>query len=268
MTKAARNKINEWVSGSVVWILLTVSLLIPSNLIASDATRTSFAIRVNFDNRLLNEVEVNLHCPTGIPEHQRIPVTSSRDIMLVVESFPDGAASCQLQTSVPFGYTIAYSGRGEAVFKADHNGCVYGKISDGHSNDCQIDISQDSVRITTYKKWIGGTGEETDIRIRLDCESGNYTGSRYVNEGLPAGWDISQIDPDGVVCSVFEAPGDSYVADEFDCQSLVIFPGKGEECTMVNTKIVKRIEMLNRYGKAIMILVMLVAGLIGMKRYT
>ena len=45
-----------------------------------------------------------------------------------------------------------------------------------------------------------------------------------------------------------------------DCEDLVILPGASEECTVVNTKVVKMIDMLNRYGLVIMILVFMVVG--------
>jgi len=71
----------------------------------------------------------------------------------------------------------------------------------------------------------------------------------------------------GLVCSVSESPDESFISDESDCKELLLVPGRGEACTMVNTKVVKRIEMLNRYGKIIMILVMLTAGLTAVRRY-
>jgi len=49
---------------------------------------------------------------------------------------------------------------------------------------------------------------------------------------------------------------------------LYIRPGRGEECTLINTKIVKRIEMLNRYGKIVMIVLVLAVGLVAVKRLT
>jgi len=61
---------------------------------------------------------------------------------------------------------------------------------------------------------------------------------------------------------------DNFSPDIIDCQGLYILPGKGEECTMLNTKIVKRIETLNRYGKFLMIFLVLAIGLAAVKRFT
>ena len=102
--------------------------------------------------------------------------------------------------------------------------------------------------------------------ISLECESGEYSGFRHINDGKPGGWEIGNIDPAGILCNVYEADRDNFRPDIIDCQGLLILPGKTEECTMVNTKIVKRIETLNRYGKLVMILLVLAIGMIAIRR--
>ncbi|MCJ7815093.1 MAG: hypothetical protein MUP31_03480, partial [Xanthomonadales bacterium] len=69
-------------------------------------------------------------------------------------------------------------------------------------------------------------------------------------------------------CNVSEEVRDIFRPDIIDCQGLWVLPGKGEECTLINTKIVKRIEMLNRYGKIVMILLVLGIGLVAVRRFS
>lgn len=118
-----------------------------------------------------------------------------------------------------------------------------------------------------YLEWIGPSGEEEDVRIGLECESGRYSGYRYVNEGKPDGWEIRDIDPEGILCNVSEEVRENFRPDIIDCQGLWVLPGKGEECTLTNTKIVKRIEMLNRYGRVVMIILVLGVGLAAVRRF-
>ena len=120
--------------------------------------------------------------------------------------------------------------------------------------------------LVVYKEWIGASGEERDVQTSLECESGDYSGFRYINEGKPGQWEIRDIDPEGILCNVFEEERDNFRPDIIDCQGLLILPGRAEECTMVNTKIVKRIEMLNRYGKVLMIVLVLAIGLLTIRR--
>ena len=254
-------------SNALCRILLLLCTLFPVSITAAELPRAQFLVNVIFDEQWLDSLEVLFDCPTAQPASLLVVFEGPGKNSSWVEGFADETGSCRIFVKPIQGYSVKYSGGGESGFAADGEGCHYERLADGHSNTCQAELTQDPVLITAYKKWIGGTGEEPGIRIRLECESGEFKGDRFLEAGAPTSWEIRHIDPEGVVCSVFESPGDHYIADEFDCQSLVIFPGKGEECTMVNTKIVKRIEMLNRYGKFIMVLVMLVAGLFGVKRY-
>jgi hypothetical protein len=65
---------------------------------------------------------------------------------------------------------------------------------------------------------------------------------------------------------VFERERDDFRADISDCQDLIVRPGAREECTMVNTKVVKMIQMLNRYGLFVMIGVFAIAGMVAARR--
>jgi hypothetical protein len=137
-----------------------------------------------------------------------------------------------------------------------------------------------------YKKWIGAADRESDVEIRLHCAAGPAAdvgtdaesapdpqsnpgfdpGPRMINEDEPAGWDLEITDPNGLECDVLEAEREDFRADISDCQDLIILPGASEECTMVNTKVVKMIQMLNRYGLVIMILVFMAAGMLATRK--
>ena len=125
-----------------------------------------------------------------------------------------------------------------------------------------------TVDLLVYKKWIGASGNEAKVEIRLDCGGGEDFEPRFINRDRPDGWQIGHVPEDGIFCSVREIGRDTFVADAEDCRELLVIPGQEVECTMVNTKVVKRIDMLNRYGMGLMIAVMLVAGLVGVRKFT
>ena len=122
------------------------------------------------------------------------------------------------------------------------------------------------VSLQVYKKWIGASGNEANVEIHLSCDGPVELESREINRDLPGGWEISGVPAEGMFCTVLEAKQDSYVPDTTDCRDLLLVPGQDVECTMVNTKVVKRIDMLNRYGLILMICVMLGAGLAAVKK--
>lgn len=123
-----------------------------------------------------------------------------------------------------------------------------------------------TVELQVYKKWIGASGDEANVEIHLDCHDDVDFEPRFINRDRSDGWQIGQVPANGLFCSVQEIESDTFIADVSDCKDLLVLAGQVVECTMVNTKVVKRIDMLNRYGLFMMIFVMLGAGLAAVKR--
>lgn len=124
----------------------------------------------------------------------------------------------------------------------------------------------DAAEVLVYKKWVGATGDEAAVEIKLICPGLDDFHPLKVNQDEPDGWLIAEIPEQGSYCTVYEAGRDSFIADETDCRDLLVLPGSSVECTLVNTKRVKRIEMLNRYGVVMMIAFILGAGLAAVHR--
>jgi len=236
-------------------------------LLAEDNNLANFELTVQFDPKLLGEVELEFLCNSGQPQRQKLRLTAPGFKRLNLARFEDSEPICQMWAALPRGYSVEYQSTSEGKHRANEHGCQFMSVGHGQTLACLIKLTQNTVPLTVYKKWVGGTGQEPDVAVQLACGDQVFVESRFINEASPGGWEVGDIGLDGLNCDVSEKPGDTFVADQSDCQGLLLFPGRGAECTMVNTKIVKRIEMLNRYGKAIMILVMLVAGLIAVKRY-
>ncbi|HLF29753.1 MAG TPA: hypothetical protein VI566_01845 [Xanthomonadales bacterium] len=127
---------------------------------------------------------------------------------------------------------------------------------------------ENTVELQVYKKWIGASGDEADVEIRLSCPQQMDFQPKFINRDQPGGWEIDHVPSDGLFCSVREIERDTFIADYGDCLDLLVIPGQEAECTIVNTKVVKRIDMLNRYGLVMMIAVMLGAGLAAVRRFT
>ena len=137
----------------------------------------------------------------------------------------------------------------------------------GHANFCQIQARSQVTSVTVYKKWIGATLKEPDVRVELVCAGERLQENRNINAGKPGGWLLPVSDAEGITCDVLEARSEEYVQDTADCENLLVLPGSEEECTLVNTKVVKMIDMLNRYGLVIMILVFMAAGMVAARRF-
>ena len=252
----------------IYWRRITgLLLLLPVLLLAEEDTPARFDMALVFDPQLLGEVNIELFCNSGQPQRQQIRVTGTGSRRLELRDFKNNNTICQLRALLEDGYSAEYQSESDGEHSSDEHGCHFKAVSTERDYRCQIKITQNPVSLTVYKKWIGGTGKEAHVEIYLECAGLAFPEPRFVNEKSPQGWEVGEIDADGIRCDVFETPEDTFIADQSDCTGLMLFPARGAECTLVNTKVVKRIEMLNRYGKAIMILVMLVAGLIAVKRY-
>ena len=173
---------------------------------------------------------------------------------------------CRLTPQRLPGHELGFLGDGGSQFEAEAPGCTFSNVRRGHSNFCQIRVEDQETTLTVFKDWIGTSERESDSRISLDCGNGRNYPRLAINTDKPGAWMLTVDRDDGFLCSVSEREGDGYIADISDCQDLLILPGADEECTIVNTKVVKMIEMLNRYGLVAMILVFMAVGGIAARR--
>lgn len=253
--------------------LLTVYLLvwgisfIQPGWAAVDLGSARFTVDVKVDHAILAQLDVRLSCESATPAQQRATLDFDGTHEFIVSVPGAGGAACTLVALLPTGQNVTYVGDGGSVIQLDEQGCHFTGVSAGHSNFCQVHVEKEATRLTVYKKWIGGTGEEPNVSIHLACNRIMQGIPLWINSDSAQTWELEVFDPNGIRCSVFEEVFDTFRADRSDCNDLLIMPGAQEECTLVNTKVVKRIQTLNRYGLAAMILVMLTAGLLAIRKY-
>ena len=180
---------------------------------------------------------------------------------------PTASWTCIVFADAAQGLEVQYRGDGGSTADIGESGCTFSGVRAGHANFCQIQARSQVTSVTVYKKWIGTTREEPDVRVELVCAGERLPESRNINAGKPGGWLLSVTEPEGIRCRVLETRSEEFVPDTSDCENLRILPGSEEECTLVNTKVVKMIDMLNRYGLVIMILVFMAAGMIAARRF-
>jgi len=239
---------------------------------ASGQTGSTPQVTISVDARFresrLPVLDLELQCNPGLPGKEERKLVSDEIFDWTAGTSPGKTSTCQLLARLPAGYSAAYFVDDQPQAVPSARGCQFRDMAIGDRRKCRLEITQDPVDLMVYLQWIGPSGEEEDVRVSLDCESGDYSGYRYVNAGKPDGWQIRDIDPEGILCNVSEEVRDNFRPDIIDCQGLWVLPGKGEECTLINTKIVKRIEMLNRYGIVVMIGLVLGIGLIAVRRFS
>ncbi|MGD8927909.1 MAG: hypothetical protein PVI22_02995 [Lysobacterales bacterium] len=232
---------------------------------ASDGAAT-FTVDVVLDEVSASPLQVTLSCGEKSQLNESATVKPGESTTFSIPVHEELPLTCVVGASSPPGRALRFLGDGGSQFEASDSGCVFSGVEPGHANFCQMRVEGRGTSLTVYKKWIGAERREKDVRIRLTCGGTANPEPKMINANVPGGWKLDISDPDGVVCEVHEEKRDDFVSDEADCQDLLILPGAREECTMVNTKVVKLIQMLNRYGLVAMILVFLAAGLVAVRK--
>lgn len=261
MPKRYRSPVMRFLLLLLSLLVVGVSTALPANEIAL------FTVDVKLKGTGLEALDVNLKCELERPLSLdfRIPVGESRTFTVPVPA--EGGESCILTTLALPAHLLRYLGDGGSTYDVEAEGCRFTGIERGHSNFCQIQVESQETSLTVYKHWVGTSEPENDVQAMLDCGQGGRYATKKINLRKSASWSLEVNTADGLTCSVSEPESDDYTADTSDCESLVIPAGAEEECTIVNTKVVKMIEALNRYGLVVMILVFMVVGGFAARRF-
>ena len=244
----------RWVSISVLSFLLLVSRSLDAEEIVL------FTVDVKLAGTGVTELVVNIRCDGDRPVSFDFPVPVDSSMTFTVPAPENAGMTCSLTTRQLTGHQLGFLGDGGSHFEVDAAGCTFSNVRRGHSNFCQIRVEDEETSVTVFKRWIGTSAREADSRVSLDCNNGKTYATRKINSGKPGGWTLTVDAIDGFQCNVSEEEGDGFIADASDCQGLLGMPGADEECTIVNTKVVKMIEVFNRYGLFVMILAFMIVG--------
>ncbi len=182
---------------------------------------------------------------------------------------------------VPDGYTVP----------EDNYACAWSDVQEGDSNYCLIVNDPLPAEVAVTKVWdVSNTGGEyvsRDAEIKIGCsgeivdstwEKGNWSYKKfYLGEGDYTDGMATvtvQVIPDypSSECFAVEDDVDSSVEVTSDCGSwnegtMEVSAGEGDSCTITNTLFFEGIPTLNQYGLALMALLMLGMGMVGVRRF-
>jgi len=265
-------------------------------------TTARFTVTKDFDDNNPAPVEVNLTCNTGLPLTQSFVIKDmdavapfSGSVTFVMTSFEDGAMDCTVTESPVDGYELEYLASGDSQSDDDDSenpGCNFIAVSQGDNNSCEITNSLNSKEVHVNKKWMinGDDGDTIDptYQLVLFCDGEILDGTpqgesdiwyKELYYGNSLGTADQDFQPDvypdwdgGTECWVTEMVSSSSVESSNGCGTaaapglLVEVEGPEPSCTITNTVFFEGIPSLNRYGLAIMALLMLGVGFVGFRR--
>lgn len=237
---------------------------------AREVPAATFTVDAKLGGDSGQHVGVVLSCRSAAGEAvhtEQATLADGETVELRLPGPPAGGVDCVVTADHSAGLSIGYRGDGGSEVDISDAGCRFLGVTAGHANFCQVRVEARVTSITVYKKWIGARGDEDDVLARLHCGGAAVPEPLPINAGRPGTWTLEVTEADGILCQVTEDEREDFVPDMTDCRDLLVLPGTQEECTLVNTKVVKMIDMLNRYGLGIMIAVFAVAGMLAARKF-
>jgi hypothetical protein len=255
---------------SRAFVLLLALFALPGLAVAQNTA--NFKVSKDFSDNNPAEVAVTLSCNTGQILDQTKMIKEGSPVTFVVTDFVNGDLNCSATEATVQGYTASYTNVSQGGSNA--TSCSYSGVSDGNADECKITNNLDNVKVRVTKEWVDAklsyNGDQT-VEVALMCQPKG--GSVYkVGEQkiFPSpGYTDFSFKPSYLTetCFVTEMEGADFVADVSDCRGLMVAPGVGDACTVVNTRLYEGIPTLSQYGLAMLVLVMLGVGMVGFRRF-
>jgi len=247
-----------------------------------------FLVQKHFTDGNPGTVTVQLTCQTGLPLIQTFDVSETELVNFVLTSYSPGDLNCRVQeiSGGTSGYSATYAAGaqygGAGAIRSEADGCYFDAIQFGQFT-CNLTNELEAVDLTVYKQWYGvevanylnldAEADYTCYNVRGGPDSPTETRSGSLHfEGAQDSELVEDLYPDWAGsshCTVSESRAISAVeVDDGDCADVPLAPGSGNECTIVNTVFFEGIPTLSRDALLVLGLVVLAAGLIGVRRFT
>lgn len=252
----------------------------------------AFTVQKRFeDGNRDTPVKFSISCNTGLPLEQSLTVFPNEgtfgqfEVRFIVEDFIPGTLNCQVREDAPGGYTPEYDCQSSAA--CDTGGgaasCSFTGVDAGEEHLCLIHNRVDPVEFVVTKEWfysLEGSEIEEATYVELVCNNvfggngtdlgGDFMRWSWLFEGNPAShtaliypaWDGS------TSCWTTEHAGPSAAEYESDCSDPVpVRIGDAPvTCTVVNSVYFEGIPTLGRHGLLLFTALMLLTGLVAMRR--
>ena len=235
-----------------------------------------FRVTKTFSDGSDDEVQVTLTCNSGLPLEQSFTIEGGGEgVLFVVEEIPESGADCEVtESGGPAGYT--------AVFN-NGNGCAWEDVVGG-LRICNITNEANPAEYTVTKDWVvtGAVGEGVieAAFVDIDCDSDilSVDGSPIIDPTdeyrayLEGDGDSVTVEVDTSAgpteCSAVEDVNQSGIETDYSpgCSNATLTAGGSGSCTITNTVFFEGIPTLSQWGMALMALLMLGVGFIGLRR--
>ena len=232
---------------------------------------------------------LNIRCNTGVPLEQSLVVQpnpgplGSAEVTFVVGNFEDGALDCEIWEDTPANYTASYSCYSTGACQATETSCTFTGTQAGQDNLCTIRNNPEPVTITVSSEFLFDSEElvvESQVAVELSCRNVLSGDGDYVQGVMKWNWLFDGNTPDQTAtiqpafdnsteCRIESSSPNSAVESVSNCDAWTTVPsGSGElDCEVVNTVFFEGIPTLGRGGLLLASLLMLLTGLVFVRRF-
>jgi hypothetical protein len=244
---------------------------IACTLTNDDVNLATFSVTKTFDDGNPGSVEVTISCNTGLPLSQSKDISAVAGVTFVVTDFENGAMDCDItETAGAEGYATEYfDGTSPSA-----EGCFHENVTLGDDLVCEINNSLSPVDIQVTKSWIDDKQQFQTPYVAeatyacANEQFGNAQGELFF-DGNPDTESFSVFPHwDGTTtCTVIESLFEGGVEpDDSACEGLLVTPGSGASCEIINLRLYEGIPTLSRHGLVISAMLMLLIGLVFVRR--
>ncbi len=289
------------------FLVLAAALLMPGLALAQEATFVvdfNFEDGNDWDTSV---ARISCNGGLPLNNQQVVSNGSTITFVLTFADAGAGAEECVITVDPVSGYTAQYLAIRGGIPDVDISliNCLFNDIIPDDVNGCEIDMDLDPVTVAVTKEWVvdrtGGDVIDPFTRIEVSSDAPIY--NEFIGEDpyfhycgikhdgseqnglmepmycLTLNFDGEETEffyvipsHDGEVVYFYEDVVDSAVEVSNTCGignagAVTVFPGKGADCTFINTVFFEGIPTLNQYGLAIMALLMLGVGFVGFRRF-
>jgi hypothetical protein len=232
-----------------------------------------FRVTKTFSDGSTDEVDVTLTCNSGLPLKQTFTIAGGdpEGVTFIVTDIPESGADCEVtETGTPAGYTSVMNGGA---------GCAWEDVTAGFRS-CAITNTANPATYTVYKDWTvfrqGGDVVLGVADVTIECDSeidGGWEddGTWYLSDTLSDGDTlVATVDTtEGpATCSASEEVNESGVeSSAVGCGEVSLSAGGSHTCTFTNTVFFEGIPTLSQYGLALLVLLTLGVGFVGLRRF-
>lgn len=264
----------------------SLAITVPRGCSGASAKNAEFKVEKQFaDGNQDIPSTLNISCTSGFPLEQTFTTQPGAgvEVTFTVTEFPDGALDCHVYETTPSDYYATYECFSTGQCASTESSCHFTSASRGQDNLCVIRNYPETVEVTVDASWLGAIEMDylaAPVSVELFCRNLQGGDGVWNGDEMSWSWDLApdsatqlaMVEPrtDGSTeCRTTQSTQSSAVELASSCEDWtnVLSGGEPLTCTVSNIIFFEGIPTLNRGGLLLTVLLVLMTGLVFVRRF-